>query len=80
MAQTYEQKYKQLEVSFRDACERIRELSELILKLKNAEYVHTPKLIVNGPHSIDYVELRQITKSDYDLFQQWKYTLRDFDL
>jgi hypothetical protein len=75
-----EQKYRQLQASFKSACERIHELSEFILKLKTAEFNHAPKLAISLPSIPNFIEITQITKSDRDLFWEWKSLIQNFDL
>lgn len=79
LSEADEQKYRQLQANFRDACLRIHELSEFVLKLKETQYRAMPSLAVisNGP---EYEDFYRVTKSDYELLNKLKKLINEFDL
>lgn len=73
-------KYRRLTTNLQEASYRIHELSEFVLKLKTAQFECAPKLEIYGASVPDFIEIRQITKTDWELLNQWKNLINGFDL
>lgn len=73
-----EQKYRQLKINFRDACNRIHELSEFIFKLKETTYLNIPSFLINASPVME--EYYRVTKQDYEFLNKVKKLINEFDL